>query len=426
MPDTPVFGDQWGDTKVAGLLEGAPDAIVDKEDQAATMQTALQQSDFVVVYQPVVDLADESIVGVEALARWLNPDRGAREPDVFIPMAGGTGSIVPLGEAVLRRACNEVAAWKADNPALASLSLAVNLSARQLRAPGLQAAVSGILADSGLQPSDLCLEITESILLDDVDSSQRALGELKSLGLRVTVAGFGTGYSSLTHLKQFAVDTLKIDRSFVNGIGGTAQQSGDRGIVAGIIDLAGAFGMTTVAEGVETRDQLAGLKELGCQHAQGYLWRPPMRAKDTVEWILSRRAEPPRNSGPRRQGKPASVLLVEDDRVLRGVLRHLLEDHGFEVVGEVADGREAIAMTRQFKPDLVLLDLAMPGLGGLEALPLIIAVDPGSKVVVMSALDPSDVWERALAAGAAGYFVKGSDPQQLLPYIDRLLTPLPK
>ena len=424
MPDTLVFGDQRGDTKVAALLEAAPDAIVGMEDEAATMHPALRQSDFVVVYQPVVDLADESIVGVEALARWLSPDRGAREPDVFIPGAEGPGMIVPLGEAVLRRACNEVAAWKADNPTLASLSLAVNLSARQLRTPGLQAAISGILADSGLQPSDLFLEIAESILLDDVESSLRALGELKSLGLRVTVAGFATGYSSLTHLKRFALDTLKIDRSFVKGLGGTPQQS-DRALVAGFIDLARAFGMTTVAEGVETRGQLAELKELGCQRAQGYLWRAPMRATDAVEWILRARAAPPRNSGPRRQGKPPSVLLVEDDRVLRGVLRHLFEDHGFEVVGEVADGREAIAMTRQCKPDIVLLDLAMPGLGGLEALPLIVAVDPGSMVVVMSALDPSDVWERALSAGAAGFFMKGSDPEQLLPYIDRLMTPSP-
>ena len=401
---------------------------LDATERLATetaMRSALQQSDFVVAYQPVVDLTDGSIVGVEALARWRHPERGVLEPDVFIPLAEETGLIVPLGEAVLRTACTEVAGWKKKHPGLASLSLAVNLSARQLMTPELRAAVSEILAASGLRPADLCLEITESVLLDDAESSQWALGELKSLGLRVAVDDFGTGYSSLTYLKRFPVDTLKIDRSFVNGLGGSDQQRGDRAIVAGVIDLAHAFGMTTVAEGVETADQLAELKALGCEHAQGFLWHAPMAAEEAVEWILDARAAVPPNPGPRSNGEPASVLLVEDDRALRGVLRYLLEEHGFQVVGEAADGREAIAMARHFQPDIVLLDLAMPGLGGLEALPLILAVDPGSKVIVMSALDPAEVSDRAMAAGAGGYFVKGADPELLLPYVDEVSAASP-
>ena len=397
-------------------------AAMERLATETAMRGGLADSAFEVFYQPVVDLTDGSVVGVEALVRWQHPERGLLDPDSFIPLAEETGLVVPLGAVVLKAACAEVAAWKAAHPDLAGLSLSVNLSARQLMTRELRAVVQESLEDSGLTPGDLCLEITESVLLDDAESSQRALGELKELGIRVAVDDFGTGYSSLTYLKRFPVDTLKIDRSFVEGLGGELVERGDRAIVAGIIDLAHAFGMTTVAEGVETSEQLRELKALGCEHAQGYLWNAPMRAADAKRWILDAVPTPSGRRPPRERDSTRRVLLVEDDARLRTVLRHLFEEQGFEVVGEAADGREAIAMARHFQPEVVILDLAMPGLGGLEALPLILAVDSGTKVVVISALDRGDLVTRALAAGAGGYFTKSGNLDLLLPYVEEVLS----
>ena len=391
------------------------------------MRSGLDRPEFVVMYQPVLDLTDGTVVGVEALARWFHPEKGLLEPDAFIPLAEETGLIVQLGGAVLGMACSEVADWKRAHPELAPLSLAVNISARQLVTSELKLIVKDALADSGLDASCLCLEITESVLLDDAESTARALRELKSLGIRIAVDDFGTGYSSLTYLKRFPVDTLKIDKSFIAGLGDTEKQRGDRAIVAGIIDVAHAFGLTTVAEGVETSEQLRQLRALGCEHAQGFLWSSALAPELAVEWIReagtdSTKARPAQDSNTERA---RTVLLVEDNSSLRNVLRFLFQQHGFEVVGEASDGRQAIALARHFQPDVVILDLAMPGVGGLEALPLILAVDPGSQVIVLSSLEAGDFADRALAAGAGGYFTKGSDPSLLLPYVDQLLDAPP-
>ena len=401
----------------AGLRADAMERLANE----TAMRSALENSDFVVMFQPIVDLTGGRVVGVEALARWEHPVKGLLDPSSFIPLAEETGLIVPLGAAILRAACTHVAGWKRAHPELAELSLSVNLSARQLMTLELREAIKEILDETGLRPQDLCLEITESILLEDADSSAWALGELKALGIRIAVDDFGTGYSSLTYLKRFPVDALKIDRSFVAGLGGPGGHQGDRAIIAGIIDVAHAFGMTTVAEGVENAAQKAQLKALGCEHAQGYLWRPPMFAATAVSWILQ--SDTLRDSDDYAGDSPLpTVLLVDDDKPHRGLLKFLFEEHGFAVVGEAGDGREAIALARHFQPDVIMLDLAMPGVGGLEALPLILAVAPRSRVVVTSALDAGDVEGRAMEAGAAGYFVKGNDIEVLLEYVDELLA----
>ena len=217
---------------------------------------------------------------------------------------------------------------------------------------------------------------------------------------------------------------MKIDRSFVDGLGTSRE---DRAIVAGVVDLAHAFGLTTVAEGVESIDQLAELRAIGCEQGQGYLWSQPLPAADAERWIAAHSAAPahlrprdlslvarPGNARPR-------VLVVDDDASVRGLLRELLEgEGGFDVVGEADDGREAVALARHLDPDLVLLDLAMPGMGGLEAMPLIMAVAPGARVVVLSGLDAADVEDAAARRGAAAYFAKTGDPVRL----PALLLPL--
>jgi CheY-like chemotaxis protein len=309
-------------------------------------------------------------------------------------------------------------------PGLERLRVSVNRSARELLMPGATAAVAGILAESGLAPHDLCLEITESVLLEDADASARALAALKVLGIGIAVDDFGTGYSSLTYLKQFPVDTLKIDRSFVAGLG-SADGQADRAIVAGIIDLAHAFGLVTVAEGIETAEQLAALQQLGCAEAQGYLLSAPMRTEDATGWL--ERAQVRSVATADRQGRPDGgprrVLVVEDDRGLRTLTCHVLDDlDGYEVAAAASDGREAIALARHHQPDLLLLDLAMPGIGGLEALPLLRAVAPRADIVIVSGVEPGDVEREALARGAIGFIQKGLEPDRLMVEVERILA----
>src|SRR5690606_25813417 len=234
----------------------------------------------------------------------------------------------------------------------------------------------------GLPASQLCLEITESVLLEDASASARALAALKDLGVRISVDDFGTGYSSLTYLQRFPVDTPTVDRSVVSRLAADRGPRRDRAIVAGVIDLAHAFGLTTIAEGVETEAQLTVLRSLGCEQAQGYLWSTPIPADDALRLILGWATE--RASGSARPVglRPVSVLVVDDQISVRRVITDTLAlEEDLCVVGEASDGRQAIALARHHQPDVVVLDLAMPGMGGLEALPLLLAVAPRARVV---------------------------------------------
>jgi len=388
------------------------------------LRQAIERGELTVHYQPILDLTSGGVVGVEALARWIHPVLGVVMPDLFIPVAEETGLIIPLGAAVLRQACCEVVEWGRQRAELGGLSLAVNLSARQLLTPEMGSVVSEALEASGLDPSLLCLEITESVLLDDAEPSSRALEELKALGVQIGVDDFGTGYSSLTYLKRFPVDTLKIDRSFVQGLDDPARVSRDRAIVAGIVDLAHAFGLTTVAEGVETTGQLSLLRALGCEQVQGHYLSRPLPGGEVAAWIAAERTRTGLSNVLATALPPGvrGVLLVEDDRSLRTMLRMTLEAHGgFEIVAEAADGRQAIALARYFQPDVVLLDLAMPRLGGLEALPLLLAVAPRTQVIVLSGMESRDVEMDAIEHGAVGYLQK-NDPVHLGDDMNRLLS----
>ncbi|HEX2700747.1 MAG TPA: EAL domain-containing protein [Acidimicrobiales bacterium] len=400
------------------LFDGA---MRDAADQRLRTETALRRAldggELRVHYQPMVSLPSGRIAGVEALVRWQKDEHTLILPNDFIPVAEETGLIINLGAVVLREACRQVAEWRRDVAGLAQLTLSVNLSARELLNPGVVEQVREALVSSGVEPHALCLEITESVLLDDTDSCARSLEALRTLGVRIGVDDFGTGYSSLTYLKRLAVDTLKIDQSFVAGLHHDASSREDRAIVAGIVDLAHAFGLTTVAEGVETAEQLAELSALGCEQAQGYHFCRPVSPADLLAWALERVAEDaslaPVDAGPAAPGT-RRVLLVDDEASMRRLFRWALEDDTeFCVIAEAVDGREAVALARHHQPDVVLLDLAMPGVGGLEALPLIRAVAPMARVVVISGLEPDDVADKAAHQGAVGFIVKGSDPASL-------------
>ncbi|MEO6205061.1 MAG: EAL domain-containing protein, partial [Mycobacteriales bacterium] len=223
------------------------------------------------------------IIGTEALVRWRHETRGMILPTEFIPVAEQSGLIVALGGWVLRTACAQAAQWQADYPGKPPLTISVNLSPRQLAEPELLATVVGALRDSGLPSSSLCLEITEGSLIRDVESTLLTLGSLKAIGLRLALDDFGTGYSSLSYLQRLPVDIVKIDRSFVAELG---QRQQERQIVAAVVELARALGLSVTAEGIETRAQLDVLREIGCDNGQGYLRSAPVPA-DQLDALLA-------------------------------------------------------------------------------------------------------------------------------------------
>ena len=381
--------------------------VSERLELESMLRRAIDNGELAAFYQPVMNLASSSVAGVEALARWLHPDRGMIPPSRFIPVAEETGLIVPLGAQIFEIACHQAAAWERDSsrPRSQAMVISINLSARQLLAPGLVSMIERVLDATGLPPTSICVEITETVLLADVDATAQALRSLKDLGVLIAVDDFGTGYSSLLYLKRLPVDDLKIDQSFVQGLGHSPE---DRAIVTSVIDLAHAFGISTTAEGVETPEQLTVLRELGCERAQGYNWSPAMPAIDLADWVADRRDAPPDSDGEDGDLR-RKVLIVDDNRSDRRLVRLALsEDDSLDVL-EAEDGREAVALARSFQPDLVLLDLAMPGMGGLEAMPLIGAVSRGSRIVVLSGMDRADMAERARMMGAVGFMSKDCD-----------------
>jgi diguanylate cyclase (GGDEF)-like protein/PAS domain S-box-containing protein len=235
---------------------------------------ALERRELVVYYQPSIELAGARLEGVEALLRWRHHEFGLVMPDLFIPVAEQTGLIVPIGRWVLEQACEQAVAWRAELKPEDPFVMEVNISGRQLNHESLIPDVRSILANSGLAPENLVLEITESVLMSDVDLVVGRLRELKELGVSIAIDDFGTGYSSLAYLRQLPIDILKIDRTFVDAA--SAGDPGGDAILRAILDLSAGLHLKTIAEGVEEVSQARHVKDLGCQSAQGYLYARPM------------------------------------------------------------------------------------------------------------------------------------------------------
>jgi diguanylate cyclase len=244
---------------------------------------AMQRNDFVLHYQPKINLETGAIMGVEALIRWRHPRRGLILPTHFIPIAEECGLITPIGRWVLREACRQTRAWQRDG-CLAPTHIAVNISAAELRAKDFVAGVRTILTETNLDPRYLELELTETFLLRDAQSSADVLRDLKDLGICLALDDFGTGYSSFTHLKRFPIDTIKIDQSFVRDLSTNAK---DASILSAVISLGKSLHMGVVAEGVETGTQLAFLQEQSCPEGQGYYFSRPVVA-ETITQLLGR------------------------------------------------------------------------------------------------------------------------------------------
>jgi diguanylate cyclase (GGDEF)-like protein len=255
-----------------------------------SLRRALQSEELVLHYQPQINLDTGRITGMEALVRWQHPELGLISPNEFIPMSEDTGLILSLGEWVLRTACTKVKQWQDDGFGL--IHVAVNLSARQFQQQNLTQQVATILKETGLDPCFLELELTESVMMHNPEGAIRTLEQLRKLGVRVSIDDFGTGYSSLSYLKRFPIDKLKIDRSFVHELDAGL---GNEAIVTAVITLAHSLNLQVVAEGVESRQQLAFLRAHKCDALQGFLFFPPL-PEDEIPSLLRQQELPGRRS----------------------------------------------------------------------------------------------------------------------------------
>jgi EAL domain-containing protein (putative c-di-GMP-specific phosphodiesterase class I) len=259
------------------------------------LRRALEREELRVDYQPIVSLRDSSILAVEALLRWRHPTRGLIAPGDFIPVAEESGLIESIGRWVLDTACMQAAAWHAERPDSRHLGIAVNLSLRQFTQRDLEKTVSRALARSGLDPSSLCLEITESVLLEEPERVSETISSIARHGVRFVLDDFGTGYSSLAYLTRLPIDGLKVDRSFVEALGSSARSTA---ITTAIVGMAQALSIEVIAEGVETEAQLSTVRELGCQLAQGFYFHRPLAAQEISELLLAASGDARAEGGP--------------------------------------------------------------------------------------------------------------------------------
>ena len=262
--------------------------VIDRMSTEHALHRAVERSELLLHYQPVIDLRNGTVVGSEALLRWDHPEQGLVYPDRFIPVAEESGLIIPIGAWVMREACRQLRTWEQQHwhrPAMDRVK--VNLSARQISHPDLVGTVERVLRDTELPAGRLTLEITESALMHDARSALRVLRALKDLGVSLAIDDFGTGYSSLSYLQRFPLDVLKVDKSFVSELG---VDPGGAGIVSAVLGLAKSLGLEVVAEGVETDAQLTELRRLGCDFAQGYLFSRPVPAAEFARLVAGRAA----------------------------------------------------------------------------------------------------------------------------------------
>jgi diguanylate cyclase (GGDEF)-like protein/PAS domain S-box-containing protein len=303
---------------------------------------AVERGEFVLHYQPTVHLPGGDVSGMEALLRWEHPELGLIPPSEFIPLAESTGLIIPLGEFVLREACRQARAWQRARAGQPPLMMSVNLSGIQLQDPGLVAAVSLALEHAELEPEFLTLEVTESVMAHETDNMVRRLRQLKGLGLHIAIDDFGTGYSSLAYLRRFPVDTVKIDKSFVDGI---ASGSAELALVRAVVRLARSLKMKTIAEGVEHESQARRLGRMGCNEAQGFFFARPMPPREATAYVVGHTTL---SMWVGHSGHELQVIkeVVGDFEALHPTLR-------IDVVGGVSDARIMAARRGEAAPDVV-------------------------------------------------------------------------
>ena len=341
------------------------------------MRAALEQEQFVLHYQPKIDTGTSWVVGVEALIRWQHPVKGLIPPDTCIPLAEESGLMLPLGEWVLRTASRQLNQWQQQN--MPGLQMAVNLSQIQFRQTDLPAMIASIMAQEGIDPGLLELEITESMVMENPQRTIESMQKLRDIGVRLVLDDFGTGYSSLNYLKQFPINGIKLDRSFVKDI---ETDPNDAAICAATISLADSLGLDVVAEGVETPKQYEYLKRLKCRMIQGYYFCKPLPPGEAAAYIEHRNAK----HLPHVQASlQANILIIDDDEWTCEFHKHLLENMQHKPTA-VLNPIEGLDLIRN-KPDffeLVMLDMLMPQMSGMDLIQEICRINQRILIAVIT------------------------------------------
>lgn len=339
------------------------------------LRRAIDNGELVLHYQPQLSLKSGAIIGVEALVRWQHPERGLIPPGEFIPLAEQSGLIVPLGEWVLRTACAQNRAWQVAG--LPPITVAVNLSARQLAAQDVVELASSVLKETGLEAKYLEIELTESMVMADAEAFIEATRRLSGLSIALSIDDFGTGFSSLSYLKRFSIDRLKIDQSFVRDL---TQDANSAAIAQAIISLSHNLGLLVIAEGVETEGQLRFLTARNCDEMQGYFFSRPIPSADFAALQRSGRklALPADNEAPGR-----SVLLVDDEPSILSALRRLLRREGYAIF-TAGSGAEGLDILATHEVGVVISDARMPEMSGAEFLGRVREMHPDTVRIMLS------------------------------------------
>jgi diguanylate cyclase (GGDEF)-like protein/PAS domain S-box-containing protein len=370
-----------------------------RADLHEALREAVSRGEIVVHYQPIIDVQAQTVSRVEALVRWQRPEE-LIAPYHFLPLAEETGLILGIGQEVLRQACQQLQTWLADDE---RRTVAVNFSALELAEPDLADRVTTTLAESNVRPGQLILEVTETLFLDATAALVERLGTLRRLGIRVSIDDFGTGYSSLGRLHALPIDSIKIDKSFVDLIDTGAE---DLPIITSMILMAHALGLDVTAEGVETAAQAERLSSLGCDYLQGYHFARPHPVGAALGHVAEEAVGTWQRLGVSGISNPL-VLLIEDDGVSRAVVRVALEHSGF-ALEEAESGAEGLARAVDLRPACVLVDLGLPDMDGLDVVRALRSQPElaTTAVVVLTGAAHRKVKSRAFDAGADDYIVK--------------------
>jgi EAL domain-containing protein (putative c-di-GMP-specific phosphodiesterase class I)/FixJ family two-component response regulator len=346
-------GNNW-QTYAASMSERSLERLAIEND----LRHALEREELLLHFQPQVDMRSGRVAGMEALLRWRHPRLDIVSPIRFVGLAEEMGLIVPIGTWILRTACRQSKVWQ--EAGLPALRVAVNMSPRQFYLDDIVARVQEALTETGLEPGCLEIELTESLLMTNIEQAVDTLAKLKAMGVRLAIDDFGTGYSSLSYLKRFPIDVLKIDQSFVRDVTINSQ---DATIVQSIISLAHSLRLQVIAEGVETEAQLAYLQRHGCDEMQGYYFSRPLSADAMTELLQEDRRLPVRQRDFRT--KRPTLLIVDDDASVVAALRRLLRHEEYTILS-ASSGVEGLELLALHDVQVILSDHRMPGMTGAE------------------------------------------------------------
>jgi len=380
--------------------------VVARMTMERSLRRALENEELSLHYQPQVDLVTGQMNGVEALLRWFSPDLGMVSPAQFIPLAEETGLIIPIGEWVLKTAGMQNKQWQ--DARLPPLTMAVNLSPRQFWYPGLIRTVSEILHDSGIDPRSLDLEITEGLVMRDVESALSMLHELKKMGVQLSMDDFGTGYSSLSHLKRFPFDKLKMDISFVREL---TSDPGSAAIAKTIIAMAHNLNLRVIAEGVETEGQLSFLRAQGCDEMQGYYFSRPVPAAEIEQLLRQERHLSFPKEGSTHPER--TLLLVDDEPLVLKIMAQVLSEEEYRIF-TATSAQQGFELLATNQVGVVLCDQRMPGMNGLEFLSRVKDLYPQTIRIALSGFADTEMVTSAINQGAIYKFITKPIDNQLL------------